>query len=67
MNSPSFRMAARALIVAATTFLAQLQASDSWDASLLRSAIVAAFLAGLEYLTPLNPSVGKSAKVIASP
>lgn len=67
MNTPVFRLAARAFIVAVMAFLAQLQASDSWDSSLLRSAILAAMLAVLEYLTPLNPSVGKSVKVIASP
>lgn len=62
MSNPNVRMFVRAAVVAGTTFLAQLQASDSWDASLLRSAIVAAFLAGLEYLTPLNPSVGPPKK-----
>lgn len=56
--TPTVRVILRALVVFATTTLAQLQASDSWDGTLLRSAISGGVLALLEYLTPLNASVG---------
>jgi hypothetical protein len=56
--SPALRLVARAIAAGLLAFLSQVQASDSWDASLLRSAIVAGILAALEYLTPLNGTVG---------
>lgn len=57
MNA-TVRMALRALAAGLTVFLTQLQQSTSWDKGLVEGAIVAGVLAGLEYLTPLNPSVG---------
>lgn len=55
---PTVRMALRALAAGLTVFLTQLQQSTTWDKSLIEAAIVAGVLAGLEYLTPLNPTVG---------
>ena len=56
--SPTARLILRAALVAVTSLLVQLQASATWDAALLRSAIVAAVLSALEVLTPLNSTVG---------
>jgi len=56
--TPAIRLILRALVVFATTVLAQLQASDTWDGTLLRSAIAAGVLALLEFFTPLNATVG---------
>ena len=56
--TPQFRLLARALVAGLLSFLTQLQASQAWDASLLRSAVVGAVLAGAEYLTPINARVG---------
>lgn len=56
--TPAIRLALRALAAGLTVFLTQLQQSTTWDKSLIEGAIVAGVLAGLEYLTPLNPSVG---------
>lgn len=56
--TPTVRLALRALAVGLTTLLIQLQRSSSWDKSLIEAAIVSGVLAGLEYLTPLNPNVG---------
>lgn len=56
--NPTVRLILRALVVGATTFGVQLQQSTVWDSALLRAAIVAAILAGLEALTPLNAVVG---------
>lgn len=58
MDSPQLRVALRALLVGVTSLLVQLQQSAEWDQALLRSAIVAAVLAGLEVFTPINPVVG---------
>jgi hypothetical protein len=58
-KNPSVRLVLRALVAAVTTFATALQSSSTWDSSLLRGAIVGAVLAGLEYTTPLNPTVGK--------
>ena len=55
---PTARLIARAVIAAVLSLLAQLEASDTWDGALLRSAIAGAILAALEYLTPLNQTVG---------
>lgn len=56
--TPSIRLALRALAAGLTVFLTQLQQSAAWDKSLVEAAITAGVLAGLEYLTPLNPHVG---------
>lgn len=56
--TPTLRVILRALVVFATTTLAQLQASDTWDGTLIRSAVAGGILALLEFLTPLNPNVG---------
>jgi hypothetical protein len=58
MSNPTVRLVLRAIIAGVLALAAQLQASDNWDATLLRSGIVAAILAALEYLTPLNQLVG---------
>lgn len=58
MTSPQLRLIGRALLVAVLSFLTQLQGSTSWDSSLLKSALVGAVLAGAEYFTPLNATVG---------
>lgn len=65
--TPTVRFALRALAVGLTTFLTQLQQSASWDKSLLEAAIVAGVLAGLEYLTPLNPTVGPGKTAVVVP
>lgn len=57
MTAP-VRLALRALLVGFTSLAVQLQASAEWDNALIRSAIVSAVLATLEYLTPLNVAVG---------
>lgn len=57
MSAP-LRLALRALIAGLTVFLTQLQQSATWDKGLVEGAIVAGVLAGLELVTPLNPSVG---------
>lgn len=62
MKNPYVRLAVRALVVAAGSLVVQLQASDRLDSSVLRAALLGAALAGLEVLTPLNPSVGPAAK-----
>lgn len=56
--TPGFRLALRAVIAGATVFLTQLQQSTTWDKGLVEGAIVAGVLAGLELVTPLNPTVG---------
>lgn len=56
--TPTVRLVVRALVAGLTTFATQLQGSTSWDAGLVKGAIVAGVLATLEYLTPLNPHVG---------
>lgn len=56
--TPAIRLGLRALVAGLTVFLTQLQQSASWDKSLVEAAIAAGVLAGLEYLTPLNPTVG---------
>lgn len=56
--TPSIRLALRALAAGLTVFLTQLQQSTTWDKGLVEGAIVAGVLAGLELVTPLNPSVG---------
>lgn len=56
--NPTTRLVGRALVAGLAALLVQLQASSNWDASLLRSGIVGAVLAVLEYLTPLNVAVG---------
>ena len=58
MKNPVVRLIARALVAGAAAFVAQLQASESWDAALLRSALIAAVLAAVEVLTPVNAVVG---------
>lgn len=58
MNSPVVRLIGRAVVAALLALLVQLQAADHWDASILRSALCAAALAGLELVTPLNKTVG---------
>lgn len=68
--TPAIRLGLRALAAGLTVFLTQLQQSTTWDKSLIEAAIVAGVLAGLEYLTPLNPAVGvgkPSAPVPAAP
>lgn len=67
--SPQFRLGLRALAAGLTTFLVQLQGSTSWDAGLVKAAIVSGVLAGLEYLTPLNAVVGpgKTATLVEKP
>lgn len=57
MTAP-VRLALRALVAGLTVFLTQLQQSATWDKSLVEAALVAGVLAGLELVTPLNPSVG---------
>lgn len=55
----SVRVLLRALVAGLLAFLAMLQASDTWDAALLRGACVGGLLAALEVLVPwLNPQVG---------
>lgn len=56
--TPDLRVALRAVTVGALVALEQLQASASWDGSVVRAAIVAGALAGLEVFTPLNALVG---------
>lgn len=65
--NPEIRMALRALAVGITTLLIQLQRSSSWDKSIIEAAIVAGVLAGLEYLTPLNPTVGPGKTAVVVP
>lgn len=57
-DNPTVRLVLRAIIAGLLALGAQLQASDNWDGTLIRSAVVAAMLAALEYLTPLNALVG---------
>lgn len=58
LKNPSVRVAARAVIAGVLAFLTQIQAHDTWDTAVLRSAAAGAILALLEYATPLNPNVG---------
>ena len=58
MKNPYVRLALRAVAAAAGAFLAQLQAADRLDGTVLRSALVGAAMAGLELFTPVNPNVG---------
>lgn len=58
MKKPLVRLVVRALLVGAGVLVAQLQASDHLDASVLRAAAVAAGLAALEVFTPLNQAAG---------
>lgn len=57
MNSPTVRLIARAVVVALTSFLVQIQGA-AVTTDLLKSAIIGAVLAGLEVATPLNKTVG---------
>lgn len=56
--TPTVRLVLRALAAGLLVFLTQLQGSTSWDAGLVKAAIVSGGLAALEYLTPLNMVVG---------
>lgn len=56
--SAMWRLVFRAVLAGVTTFCVQLQGSTSWDAAVLKAAIVAAILATAEALTPLNAVVG---------
>lgn len=56
--NPSLRLVLRALAAGLTVLLTQLQQSTTWDKGLVEGAIVAGVLAGLDLVTPLNPSVG---------
>ena len=56
--TPTVRLILRALLVGVTTLLTQLQQSHGYTTSLVEGAIVAAVLAGLEVVTPLNAVVG---------
>jgi hypothetical protein len=59
LDSPLARVAARALVVFATTFLTMLAASeDPTGQAALTAAFVGALLAAMELLTPINKSVG---------
>jgi hypothetical protein len=58
VSNPVVRLALRALLVFVLSAAAQLQASDSWDGTVLRAALSAGVLAALEVFTKLNPSVG---------
>lgn len=63
LNNPTVRLVIRAVLAGVTTFCVQLQGSTSWDAAVVKAAIVAAVLATAEALTPLNSTVGvKAAK-----
>jgi len=56
--SATWRLAVRALAVGLTTLLVQLQQSSSWSTAVVEAAVVAAVLAALEVLTPVNALVG---------
>lgn len=56
--NPTVRLVLRALAAGLTVLLTQLQQSSGWDGAVWQAALVAGVLAGLEYLTPLNPHVG---------
>lgn len=56
--TPTIRLILRAVLVGVTTLLTQLQQSHGWSTALVEAAVVAAILAGLEVLTPLNALVG---------
>ncbi len=58
MKSPVGRLVGRAIVAGLLSFLALLQASDSWDWSVVRAGLVGAVLAAVEVLTPLNATVG---------
>lgn len=58
ISGPQLRLILRAVLVGVVTFAERLQASSSWDKSLVEGAIVAAVLAGAEAFTPLNAVVG---------
>lgn len=58
-NDPRLRLAWRALLAAATSFVTFLSAADNpWDAALWKGAVVAAGWAFVEAFTPLNALVG---------
>jgi hypothetical protein len=57
MDNPIVRLAARALLVAVTAFLTQIQGSD-WDTVTVKAALIGAVLAAVEVFTPINPNVG---------
>lgn len=56
--TPTIRLILRALLVGGGVVIEQLQASATWDATVIRAAIVAGALAALEFFTPLNAVVG---------
>ncbi|CAB4173794.1 hypothetical protein UFOVP1186_14 [uncultured Caudovirales phage] len=65
MDNPLVRLAVRALLVAVTAFLTQIQGSD-WDAVTVKAAVVGAVLAAVEVFTPINPNVGPLKKTNSS-
>lgn len=58
LSNPTVRLITRAIVAGVLAFLAQIQASDNLDATILRSAAVAGLLAAVEYFTPVNALVG---------
>lgn len=58
LSNPTVRLFTRAVVAGALAFLAQIQASDNLDGTILRSAAVAGLLAAVEFFTPVNQLVG---------
>lgn len=60
--TPKVRLVLRAVAVGAGTAGSQLQASASWDSTVVRAAAIGGGLAALEVFTPLNALVGAGKK-----